>query len=257
MAEEKKKPDYFADNKSDLDKIQERSNAQKGAENMGIVEYPGKFLCRVREFIGKDKPAKGRYVAPTTYTSEKGQFMLNVVFEVIDGTPHVPAKALLFHLQTLLPAPDADETKANNTLRFMKPVVKALTGLEGEVPITEEFFKTLTIDVDGNYKVIRHHKMDRDVICVVEEAWSDKMKKWQYRVKYINRANPNDKSIEGDRSKDAAEWFAKREAEAPKTEQKPADPAPVQAADAAAVKEKVAKINLDAAEQGDVTMEDM
>jgi hypothetical protein len=234
---------YFEGNKGSLTSMQEKTN--NSTAMAGIVEYPGKFRCKVKEFLGKEKKEGKRYVAPSTYTSDKGNLMMNVVFEVVDGTARVPAGSLLFHLQTLLPNPQNEESKQQNTIRYMKAAVVALTGVE-QIPITEEFFKSLTVDLDENWKVTRHHIMTKEVMCVVEESWNDVQKKFQYRVKYINRAN-NDKSIEGQRSKEAEEWFATQTTQEKPVEKKSED-----------IKEKVGKVNLDpVTDEEIVKMEDV
>lgn len=189
--------DFFGGmDEEDIQKQQEVLDGTPDEQQMGMVEVPGKYLMRVRSFCGKQKDDGTRYVAPAiTVSPNKGVLMLKLVLEVVDGTAVVPKGSILFHSINLLPPKGSDEERVEQIMRFMKPTVKALTGLE-KLEITQNFFSEhLTIDYSVNpFKVTRDHKMKQNVMCVVEEEYNEKQKKNMCRVKYINPAKPGDKS---------------------------------------------------------------
>ena len=160
------------------------------------VNVAGTYLMKVRSFVmnRKDldpKPFPGLQISETAKT--KGALQLNMNLEVIDGTEAVPKGATIFYTLTLAQGPGATKEKIENTAKYMKPIVCALTGLE-KFNFSPDFVtENLTIDYEGS-KVTRQHKMTKDVMVVVEEYVDGKGSN-AFRVKSIRAAKAGDKSM--------------------------------------------------------------
>ena len=178
----------------DLKKAQQTSDQVR--EMAGMVEVPGKYLMKVKSVVSKKKDG-GIFATPVTeISSNKGVLMLVLMLEVVDGTEAVEKGSILYHRITLLPKPGSPDEKMANTLRFMKPAVKALTGLE-KIEISEAFFKEyLTIDyvTEPEVKLVRNHKMNETIYATVEEQFNEQQNKKECRIKFINKAKPTDSS---------------------------------------------------------------
>ena len=191
--------DFFSKmNQEELKTAQETFDHAPEDQQSGNVEVPGKYLMRVRNFCGKKKDdGTPRFVSPKTFVSSKKKvLMLSLVLEVVDGTPAVPAGSILFHNTTLLPGSGASGERIEQTMRFMKPVIKALTGLS-EIQINEDFFhEYLEIECEFDpFKIVKDHKMKKNVLVTVEEEYNETKRKNECRVKLIAPAKEGDKSL--------------------------------------------------------------
>ena len=198
----------FFQNYSEDDLKNAQQTSDQVREIAGMVGVPGKYLMRVKSIVSKKKDG-GIFATPVTEISaNKGVLMLVLMMEVVDGTEVVEKGSILYHRITLLPKPGSPQDKLETTLRFMKPAVKALTGLD-KIEISEAFFKEyLTIDyvTEPEVKLVRDHKMTGTVYATVEEQYNDTLNKKECRIRFINKAKPTDKSysIKSEPSSDAS-----------------------------------------------------
>lgn len=193
--------DFFKANAAQMSKTQEAINSSSSTGQMNQpIKVPGSYLMKVRSFVMKKKnettvkPFPNVIMSETTKT--KGDLQLSLNLEVIDGTEAVPKGSNIFYTLTLMKAEGTDGVKALNTLKFMKPVICALTGLQN-FEFTEKFVtETLMIDYDtASLKITREHKMDKTVMCVVEESVNPTNNQVSCRIKSIRPATVGEKSV--------------------------------------------------------------
>lgn len=186
-------------NEENQSRTQEAINAapSTGQDNES-VKVPGTYLMKVKSFVMRKKnedPKPFPSVIVSSKASTLGDLQLNLCFEVVDGTEATPAGAGLFYTLTLVKSPEADKTKAENTVKFMKPIICALVG-QKNFNFTEAFVtENLTIGYDPtNGKITRDHKM-KPVMCVVEESVNPNNGRVGCRIKSIRAASLGDKSV--------------------------------------------------------------
>ena len=163
------------------------------------IKVPGTYVCKVKTATYKKKGEDIFRVFPRLELSaNKGVLQCHMLLEVTKGTEVVPVGATIFYTLTLLQPDDAPAEKIQNTYKFLKPVLVKLTGLnEDEIGVTSRFFKEYcSVDFDSaTGKILRDHKMNKEVLVVVKEDWDEKSKSMKYNVDGIMKCTSDDKSI--------------------------------------------------------------
>lgn len=208
--------DFFNDQSEEEQKARQASVDQASSEGMSVpLKVSGTFLMEVGTYAFPDKKTKEMRTSPELKISEtKGSLMLLVSLRVIDSAPGVPKGSSILTNIVLSPAKGANKETMDNTMKLMKPRIVALTG-EENISITSDWFDEwllpkFEVEKNGKYKMIKDHKMKKQVMVVIEDdVYNDKP---TLAVKSIIRAQPGDKSVPN---------TIVKEDEAPKQEMKP------------------------------------
>ncbi len=170
-------------------------NASSEASSLPL-KVSGSFLMEVGTYAFTDRKLKTMRTSPEYKISEtKGSLMLLLSLRVVDGAPGVPKGSSILTNIVLSPATGANKETLDNTMNLMKPKIAALTG-EKKISITADWFDEWLVpkfvEEDGKYKLIKDHKMKKQVIVIVEDSvYNDKP---VLAVKSIITAQPGDKS---------------------------------------------------------------
>lgn len=160
--------------------------------------FPGKYIMQVLSFAWKDKNSGEMKVVPSFYITRKNSLQLRIALEVTDGgTKEVPAGSTIFHNVTISPAQNADDAKIETIMRFTKPILQALTGVQN-IEFTKDWLSEYCSaeykEVAGQYKMSKDHKMKKKVYVIVDDE-KDANSRIVPRVKYINKLKPGDANI--------------------------------------------------------------
>jgi len=172
-------------------------NASAVGGDVVYLEDTGRFLMEVATFAYKDKNTKEMKTSPELYISERtNSLILKINLRVADGVGRVPAGASLFTNIVISPAQGASAETIRNTARMMKPRIAALTG-EEKISVDpawlEEWLVPTYDEKDGQYVLVKDHKMKQKVMVLVEE--DEYNNRIQYSVAAISKAKEGDKSI--------------------------------------------------------------
>lgn len=164
------------------------------------VKFPGKYRCKsvtkVFRMNGKDGVPGEVVVYPKVYKTDKGNLSLVASLEVLDGTPQVPKGSYITARIILVPKPGTEQKKVDNTIRFTKPKLVAMTGQRGFIFNYEWMMENLTIDFkeeNGKFVITREHKMNGEVMVGAELG--EYNGKAVINCGNIEPAGPADKSV--------------------------------------------------------------
>ena len=183
-------------------KAQENMNSASNELNdIGPIEYPGRYLCEVASFAYRDKKKNNAIrVFPELYIANSGSLNLNINLRVIDGTPRVPKGSTIYKNITIMPGRKDNKDPTDETFKkiakFAKPSLVALTGSD-KINITDEWAESLLPKYEetssGKFKLIKDHGMKNKVMILVDQQLgSDQI--IRLVVKNIEKAQPGDKS---------------------------------------------------------------
>jgi hypothetical protein len=198
------------------------------------IEFPGRYVVKVGEFVWFDKKDPTHPIAtpsPEVKISRKGALLLNISLQVCDkGTNMVAPGSSIFHTITLNPSKGADEKKFENTFKFMKPQMAALLGHD-KISITEPWLKeNCSIefeDVNGKIVITKHHKLIKQVYATVDIV-ADQNNKPKLKVVNIIKLMPGDKSITRKYTEDEEKQMSKTGGVSTETPSDPGDISPAE-----------------------------
>jgi hypothetical protein len=189
--------DFFSKNQQ----VSKTRDAIEGASSTGEKSEPlsvaGSYIMKCKTIVAKKKDGELLLMPglkTSTSTKSAGALQLDIALEVIVPTEVVPKGASIFNTITLAQADGATDEKIRNTASYMKPVICALTGLD-KFDFTPDFVNEyLGIDYDPEtLKVLRNHKMIREVMVICEEYPKSNGTKG-IRVKTIRQVRPGEVS---------------------------------------------------------------
>lgn len=132
------------------------------------IDVAGTYRMRVKTVVSP-KGVWPRFEISTRPKTD-GDLVLNILLECVDGTPAVNRGDTFFVNVYVKKAPGATDEKIRNTASFCKPILCALTGRK-DIPFTDDFLREyFSVDIDDQGKITRMHKMNSDVMVVIEKG---------------------------------------------------------------------------------------
>lgn len=178
---------------------EQRSQAQKAmndasGEGRGSqINVPGTYRMRAKTVIGKDGKVWPRFEI-SDVPKTKGDLVLKVILECVDSTEVVAKGDIAFINVYVMKGAGATEEKIRNTASFAKPILVALTGKK-DIQFTNAFLSEhFSVDVGSDKKVARTHKMNQDVMVVLESSVNQTTGKPYFGMKSLRAAAADDKS---------------------------------------------------------------
>ena len=161
------------------------------------VIAPGRYVMEMNSFGWVDRDTGELIYFPRLETSAKGALQLISNLEVCDeGTVVVPKGSHQYSYITISPKPGGDSKKLENVMKYMKPQICALSGVEDFKLTKDWIFDVCTADfaVEGDKVVLkRDHKMKNKVYVTIENSeWNGKI---SLKISNIRAFKPGDKSI--------------------------------------------------------------
>ena len=194
--------DDFFDGQTEEEAKSRQEAANKASTDTGPLplKISGHYLMEVGTFAypdKKDKEKKKILTRPMLKLSEStNSLMLVISLKVVDGTPQVPKGSSIMTNVVLSPAKGAGPETLEKTMRFMKPKIAALTG-EDNITVDAEWIEEWLVPTfenkDGNYELIKDHKMKKKVMVVVEDDFYNN--KPTLKVTQIRKASAGEKSV--------------------------------------------------------------
>jgi len=189
---------FFNTQTEEDQKAREESIKQASSEGGSLpLKVSGAFLMEAGTYAFTDKKTKEMRTSPELKVSDtKGSLMLFLSLKVVDGAPGAPKGSSILTNIVLSPATGANKQTLDNTMNLMKPKLVALTG-ESSISVTpewiDEWLLPKFVSENGKYKMVKDHKMKRQVMVIVEDdVYNDKP---TLSVKAIIKSQPGDKSV--------------------------------------------------------------
>jgi hypothetical protein len=176
----------YANTKALADKTSEE---QQGS----FISVPGTYRVKVKSMMSsKENKKTWPSFSISDRDSTKGDFVLNLLFECVDGTEAVAVGDTIFSNIIVAKDAGADQKKKWNTIKYAKPILHVLLGKKKTVSYENAFLAAnFTAGFDDSGKVIRDHMMKDEIMIVVEENYSETTKKRYCNIKNYRMPNDN------------------------------------------------------------------
>lgn len=184
----------------DYAKTKELADKTSDEQQGHAIATPGTYRVKVKSMMSKKE---GNRTWPSFSISDrdntKGDLILNLLFECVDGTDAVQPGDTIFAKVFVAKDAGADEKKKANTIKYAKPVLHVLLGKKKTVSYDNAFLgANFTAGFDETGKVVRDHMMKDEIMVVVEERYNETTRKRYYDIK--NYRMPNDTVTEKEKS---------------------------------------------------------
>ena len=187
--------DIFSQSQSDSQKSAAEAalnNASADAKGKSI-DIPGTYRVRTKS-VNTKKGVWPRFEI-SDQPKTKGDLVLKLLLECVDGTGVVAKGDTIFHNIYVKKGAGATDEKIRNTASYAKPQLCALTGRKDMRFSDADLRSFFTVDVDAQGKITRQHKMTAEVMVVCENSVSPTTGKSYFSIKSMRPAAEGDHSI--------------------------------------------------------------